>query len=241
MENRIKTLEEFQKKWKFYFWAVVVIGGLAAGLLGWNITIINEKISTLNENISKAEEHLQDLNIKSKVAEKASDNALKQAGDLETALKEARAAYDNAAKAAEQSIDSSKKAIEASNNALNASKESHAISVTVDEKIRRLEKIIADLKIIKSDSNPSAQSAKTKLFKIKLSGIELKIRFVEGTSPYDEVNLNQSYYQGVVYIPKNMVAKITGDVRYSVFTISKELKGRVIDNTSGIENVWTQE
>lgn len=240
MEERISTLEAFQKQWKFYFWAAVVIGTLATGALGWNINKINEKLETVNNDLKKAEEHLNDLHIKSNVAEKASDNALKQAGDLDTALFEAQSAYKKASEAAEKSIKSSKDAMTASENALKASNESRAISSTVDQKIRQLEVIIAELKTIKTDRNITPVKSE-KPFLVNLSGTSLYINFLEGDTPYDDVTLNQSYYRGTIFIPKNRIAKITGDIEYCSFKIAKELKGRVIDNTKGSSNYWTQE
>lgn len=240
MEERISSLEEFQKKWKFYFWAVVVVGTLTTAVLGWNVNQINVKLEELNIDLKKAEEHLNDLHIKSNVAEKASDNALRQAGDLDSALIEAKSAYNKASDAADKSVKSSKDAIMASENALKASNESRAISAAVDQKIRQLEVIIAEVKTIKSNITTTTTHSE-KPFLVNLSGTSLHVNFVEGDTPYDDVTLNQSYYRGTIYIPKNRIAKVTGAIEYCTFTIAQELKGRVIDNTKGSSNRWSQQ
>lgn len=67
------------------------------------------------------------------------------------------------------------------------------------------------------------------------------LRFEQGPSPYTHLKLTQSNYTGIIYVPNGYTARVTGSGSDNHFTVSKELKGRVIDSMTGSNNHWAQE
>jgi hypothetical protein len=123
---------------------------------------------------------------------------------------------------------------------LNAAQKSKAISTTISQKLRDIEIILSGLNtFFKQKSNQvNSTEVATKKLPVEINGSRVNIIFEEGVSPYEKVTINQNFYEGIVYVPKGYIAVVTGRTTFGKFYLSKELKGRVIDNLSGSRNKW---
>ncbi|MEA3479524.1 MAG: hypothetical protein U9R60_15175 [Bacteroidota bacterium] len=69
MENRLIKIEDFTRKWKFYFWAVVVVAGIVSAIFGFKIHSINSsfdrwanKFENFDKRINNYDKNLSEFN-----------------------------------------------------------------------------------------------------------------------------------------------------------------------------------
>jgi len=143
-------------------------------------------------------------------------------------------AVGDSAKASEQAATASGKAEE-------AAKRAEATAKVTESQLRRIEVIVAGLQeSLRSTPKSTPTENDLKKLSITINGSMNDIRFSEGPTPYETVKINQSMYDGVIYVPKGFYAEVTGSCSMSTFYIDKELKGRVIDGLKGSMNDWVQ-
>ena len=238
-EERIAKLEDFQKRWKFYFWAVVIIAGLFCIFFGLKITQAKDYLETISTAHDQLGNELTSLNKKAKESESIAERAYRIAGDLEFAINEAKKSSLNAeAKSAEIAL-TYKEISKQVDKIKILSTEAKATAKVVESRLRQAEILLANLQTVKDKQ--LQQNEPLKPITVKLNGISMNIRFMEGPNPFENIEINQSGYRGNIFVPKGSSAKITGRVSGSSFIISKELKGRVVDTSSGINNTWVQD
>lgn len=238
IEDRINELENFQKKWKFYFWATVIISSLAGLFFGFQANDLSKTAKTLQNELANLEERLSKISASANQAESNALRAFTKAGDLEHAISEAQKASNESKKASVLAEEAAKGAALSATEATNYSREASAIARVAETKLRETEKILASYtKSIQKTEN----STKPKALEVEISGNDMTVRFEPGVSPYEKVSISQSWYTGVVYVPEGYIAHVRGKVLWGNFYVSKELKGRVISHLTGSDNRWTQE
>lgn len=239
MEERVRTLEDFQARWKFYFWASCIIAGLTTTFLGINIHQLREQIDALNTSLRAKRESVENLDLRLQEIRSTAERAFARAGDLEFAVGETKKSALKADEASQLAEAAGKKATTSAEGSLAAAQKAEAVAKTVAENLRRVELIVVELqRRTTTTSIPPTQVNVPKRLKVVINGNYLNIRFEEGDTPYEEVQINQSSYDGVVYVPKGYLAVVSGQSSSSDFIIAKELKGRVVSNLSGSYNNW---
>lgn len=239
MEDRLKKVEDFQSRWKFYFWCALVVAGLASVFFGVQINQVSNKIDSLSESLETKKKEVANLEERLIEIQSTANRAFARAGDLEFAVNETKKAFISAKESANEAATAGDNASQFSEKALIAAKKSEAVSATISQKLREIEIILSELKasVNKMPVQTSTKKIPEKLL-VEINGNSMTIRFEEGDSPYEKVKLNQNFYEGIVYVPKGYVAIVTGRSNFGKFYLSKELKGRVIDNLNGSSNKW---
>jgi hypothetical protein len=241
MEDRIKKLEDFQGKWKFYFWCAVVIASLASIFFGFQMSSALAQTKKLSTELSAKEGEVNELQKRIEAITSLAERAYHRAGDLEFAVNETKKAVTKANESAETAARASTASNDASQQALQASQKSEAISKTLDDKLRNVEVLLAEMKnLLERPKKEIAlnEDAPLKELLVQVNGSSMDITFEEGSTPYSKIELKQSFYEGIVYVPEGYIAIVTGYCTFSDFTINEQLKGRVVDNLEGSSNKW---
>ncbi len=240
MEERLREVEDFQKRWKFYFWCALVIAGLASVFFGIQVNQVSKKIDELSKSLITKESEVKELEKRLSEIKSTADRAFARAGDLEFAVSETKKAFLSAKESAHEAAAAGDNASQSSEQALKAAQKSEAVSITISKKLREIELMLSDMKKSINQAPPQKNQSqnKPKELLVEINGSSMNIRFEEGDSPYEKVKLNQNFYEGVVYVPKGYIAIITGYSTFGDFFISNGLKGRVIDNLRGSSNTW---
>lgn len=238
MEQRLNKLEEFQKKWRFYFWSSVVLMGLLGAFFGWKIHDLHKVLDDMSDEKNKLIHELKIIRKKAIEAESISKNAYLIAGNLQTAVNEAKKASHNAENKSSEVAKMHKDILQKVNEIKKISQEASAIAKVVESRLRQSEIILAKIKKSKLKKQPKNALKK---MTVNIEGSFMMIKFIEGPNPFNNIKINQSSYRGNVYIPKGYSAKVEGNTRGSFFIVSQELKGRVINSTTGFFNKWMQD
>jgi len=248
MEHRIEKLEDFQKKWEFYFWAVVAIAAIAGSIFGFKLTNIWDEIDEINQSIQKRKGEVintseQLLSIDSKLKdldkkiEKISlniDESSKVADKISLILQK------NAIKSSEidmlvkNSIDSSRAAMD---SAIEAKKISS--NLIVDKKnSKSVVDDIAKKEISNNDIvNDKIMPNLAEIY-LAVNGSNNHIHFIPGHSDLSKIEVMGSNNNKIINVPNDKIVILTGTGSNCTFLISKELKGRVVDKFSGSNNEW---
>jgi hypothetical protein len=247
MEHRVQNLEEFQKKWKFYFWAITILATLTAVFFGVRISDLNGSISNLSNEVATKENRIIELEEKLQKADSVLDHTLMKAGNLSDIINETKKASLEARDASVKADSSSKTASKDANKAFNAATKAEAIAKTVDSRLYKFEKILTKIKAqietqeIKELPDQTSNKQDMKQFQVQIMGSNVEIIFEEGANLYKEIELTQSNYSGIIYVPVGHIAIVKGMSSNGDFTITKKLKGRVVDQLMGSNNDWIQE
>jgi predicted RNase H-like nuclease (RuvC/YqgF family) len=241
MEHRIKDLEDFQNKWKFYFWSAVTIASFASIFFGIQINSALSQTKQLSTELRSKESEVNELEKRIDSITSIAERAYHRAGDLEFAVNETKKALIQTKESAENAERASNGSSEASKLALQASNTSKAIAVTLEEKLRDVELMLIEMKSlleVTSSGKQNSDQMKPKQFHVQILGSNMDLTFLEGKTPYGDVRLTQSNYDGIVYVPEGYTAIVSGASSNGYFVISKGLNGRVIDKLSGSNNNW---
>lgn len=238
IEERINELENFQRKWKFYFWAAISIGSLAALFFGFQVIDLSKTAKTLRDELVNIEERISKISATANQAESNALRAFAKAGDLEFAISEAQKSSNQAKQASALVEEAAKGAANSATEATKFSREAAAIARVAETKLRETEKILASYT---KNAQDSTKSTTPKALEVVISGNDMSVRFEPGVSPYEKVSISQSWYTGIVYVPDGYIAHVRGNVKWGNFYVSKELKGRVICHLTGSDNQWIQE
>jgi hypothetical protein len=249
MEDRIKALEDFQRKWKHYLWIVCTIAGIAGVFFNIRISLLREKLEAATSELESRQREIAQLETRTVKAQSKADQAAIKAGDILLAIEEskkasfaAKDASTEAKSAAQSASSASREANGASLRALEAANKAQATAQVVDGRLHEFEKVLANLQTqISSDRKAVDQApADPQTLEVLIEGSNLNITFSEGVTPYKEVKLKQSNYDGTIYVPAGFVAQVKGKTTNSDFVVSERLRGRVVNNLTGSNNNWKQ-
>ena len=264
--ERIGELETWRDtvtwKWKALVLAAVVIGGglvwfqLQLNSLQADLNAKRKAVAELGDQVRAADKVMkhtamkyEDLIAAVREAQTASEDAKDASGKAVEASREALAAANGATEASRGATESSKqalnaastataasnKAAEASSEALEAAKTARAVATQADTRLRECEAIVAahQTRLQTEDTN---RDGEPNVFEVVLAGMNFKIEFEEGATPYKSRRITQPNYEGIVVVPAKAAVRVKGTVTNGVFTVPPSMKGRVAWDLKGLNH-----
>lgn len=199
----------------------------------------DEKLTKLKEGSEQATRLAEDAKRNASEALSSSQQARANTVAANEWVNRTKEFADESARAAQRANEMFPKLDALKIEMLKVSEDVGAVALVNNDKLRELELVVAgqQLQFIQK----AEQSKRPRILTVETAGIQLNLRFMPGKTAYDTVPVKRSHYDGPIYVPEGYTVKIVGSASHSIFFVSQELKGRVYDETTGMQNRMVEE
>lgn len=257
IEDRIKKLEIFQSRWKWYFWLTVVTAGLFGIFFHFDIRSYRGSVDTTQSNFNKSietiqiqqetlRENIQNLQRSADDASSTAKNALLLAGDVEDYVLQIRNIQVEVKALAHEIQKLNETTVEASTDAKKANQSAQTALENIKKEVDGLKLMVADfnadLEAFRSDLDPNALDLSSLNPSKDLDYVQIhfadgsfsfpswvEIRIKEGDPPSDYIEFQSHNIKADIFIPEGKNLRITGKVSFAEFIVTEGLSNRVIN------------